>query len=50
MELKMKLKSINTNVDFKRLVEDFEKGKHTIKIIGCGLCNYNCNECANPFK
>ena len=34
-----------TNVDFKKLSEDIKKGKGTIRIISCGLCNYDCKNC-----
>lgn len=32
-------------IDFQKLNKDEELRKRTIKIIGCGLCNYKCKDC-----
>lgn len=51
MELKMNIIPLKVNlkpsgkIDFEKLNKDIELGKHTIRTIGCGLCNYNCKEC-----
>lgn len=42
--LKVNLKP-SSKINFEQLDKDIKLGKHTIRIISCGLCNYNCKEC-----
>lgn len=42
--LKLSLKP-DSKIDFEQLDKDIKLGKHTIRIISCGLCNYNCKDC-----
>lgn len=50
LKIKKEIEELNSKIDFKKLNSDLELGKHTIRIIGCGLCNYDCKNCSNPFK
>lgn len=52
MKLKMDIEPLKVDlkptskIDFKQLEDDIKLGKHnTIRIISCGLCDYNCKEC-----
>lgn len=51
MELTMDIEPLKvelmpkSKIDFKQINKDLELRKHTIRIIGCGLCNYNCKKC-----
>lgn len=42
--LKVDLKP-NKQTNLKQLDNDIKLGKHTIRIISCGLCTHNCTEC-----